>query len=346
MERVRTVTYPIAGRIQHGEKQEKNRVKELGYFIAKSQNSDMNFLMKRFKEKYPKQTKIKIRFFDENPLSIRYARYNQSGVVCYCMEENNLGKQKTKNGWKSIECKESCEYKVTNGTGKPICNREGTLKFLIPDVTTDRIFIMKIKGQTSINQLNDYLRLQKMQGKSVIGDYIITLNEKEQMNKEGKIFNNCILDIYKVEDFNSNNNIPQNKEEQISKKIIEQEDSKKENISFRKKEETKRNKNTQSKQQNVIEKMPDNEFEKCYTLISTKKEMINNKNVTTEYLVGNFVNVKDEEIDVIIPHQYAQELEECDLGTTVKLDLSKTSNNRVFTKTLEYVVRIKKDVAA
>lgn len=74
--------------------------------------------------------------------------------------------------------------------------------------------------------------------------------------------------------------------------------------------------------------------------------MINNKNVTTEYLVGNFVNVKDEEIDVIIPHQYAQELEECDLGTTVKLDLSKTSNNRVFTKTLEYVVRIKKDVAA
>ena len=48
----KTRMIPIAGKIQHGEKQ-KNKVVELKRFIAKSQNDAMKFLADRFNEKYP-----------------------------------------------------------------------------------------------------------------------------------------------------------------------------------------------------------------------------------------------------------------------------------------------------
>ena len=51
MEQVTRMNLPIVGRVQHGEKQivdNKTKVKELGYFIAKIRNDNMNFLLNRF----------------------------------------------------------------------------------------------------------------------------------------------------------------------------------------------------------------------------------------------------------------------------------------------------------
>lgn len=342
MEQTRTINLPIAGKLQHGEKLEGKGPKELGYFIVKTQNSEMNFLMNRFKERYPKETKVNIRFFDENPLTIRNVRYNQGGAACYCLENSKTGKEKTKKGWQNIECKEDCEYRLLDGPGKPACNREGTLKFIIPEVTTDRIFLMKIKGQTSIDRIRDYIALQKMQQKSIIGDYTLSLHQEEQINREGKKFNNYILDIYKEDEVVSNN-ISQ-EVNKIDEKSNKTEVKKKESKTTKKsstKVETK-NEEKLEKGDKEADKVSEEELKNYFSLINTKREIISGK----EYVVGIFGNTKDELVDIIVHPDYAEEIEECNLGTTVKLDVQKTKTNRNFTKTVEFITKLKKNNVA
>jgi hypothetical protein len=62
------------GESNTGEQQisnQRRKVVELGYFIAKIKNDNMQFLLNRFNEKYHQENKINVRFFDENPLSVR-----------------------------------------------------------------------------------------------------------------------------------------------------------------------------------------------------------------------------------------------------------------------------------
>ena len=183
---------------------------ELGYFIAKIENTYMQTYLQKFDKLFKGKQSIDIEFFDENPLSIKYVRYNQSGAVCQCIEDSNQAKQKTKNGWQPIACDiYNCQYRQKNEQGKCACNRLGWLKFLIPSVSTDRIFLMKITGQTSINKLDDYITLQKAMGNSVKGRYTLFLQPKEQVNSLGQTFNNYVLDILKTEDFISEKQTPQ-----------------------------------------------------------------------------------------------------------------------------------------
>lgn len=200
MEQTRCVNLPIVGRIQHGEKIEGKGATELGYFIAKVQDVYMQTYLEKFDKLYKGKKSIDIELFNEEPLSVKYARYNQSGEVCYCMANTNIGNQKTRNGWKPIECNPSCQYKQKNELGKSACNRIGWFKFLIPSICKDRIFLMRITGQTSINRLEDYFNLQKMQGNSIRGKYTLFLKQEEQSNSLGQTFNNYVLDIFKKED--------------------------------------------------------------------------------------------------------------------------------------------------
>ena len=128
-----------------------------GYFIAKVKDNNLSFLLKRFNEKYPQKSNLHIKFFDETPLTIRRIRYNQNGPICYCMQDTNIGRQKSSNIWKEITCSEDCEYRTRAKDGsKPLCNLEATLKFILPEISTDRVWLMKITGYTSIKRLNGY----------------------------------------------------------------------------------------------------------------------------------------------------------------------------------------------
>lgn len=338
----------------------------------------MQFLLNRFNEKYHQENKINVRFFDENPLSVRRTRYNQGGAVCYCMEEQEQGKQKVSNVWKTVNCSEDCKYRMSSdGTSKPMCNLEGNLKFLLPEISSDRIWIMKITGQTSIQRLKAYINLQKQLGNSLIGDYTIFLKKEEQTNKSGKTFNNYILDIMKKEDFISNNTIPQNqtkpkelstkssqnvnntttktnenvdkKEENTTKvnekplkevKTVEKKATKK--VDKDKKQETAIQEENKQKQEDKESK---NEFENYYILVETSTKTLMKAGKPTEYLIGNFVDIKDKTIDVVIPPQFADELLQCDIGTTVILDLA-TVGDKTFTNSIEYVQKCLKNVAA
>ena len=72
----------------------------------------------------------------------------------------------------------------------------------MPKICTDRIWLMKITGQTSINRLHDYFELQRMQGKSIKGHYNLFLKQEEISDFTGKTYNHYILDIV-----SKNNNV-------------------------------------------------------------------------------------------------------------------------------------------
>lgn len=361
MEQLNNMNLPIVGRIQHGEQQitnQKKKVVELGYFIAKIKNDNMQFLLNRFNEKYNHEKQLTIRFFDEKPLSIRHIRYNQSGAICYCMENCNQGKQRVSNIWKPVDCNENCTYRISaDGTSKPMCNLEGTLKFLLPEISTDRIWIMKITGQTSIQRLKAYIALQRQQGNSIVGDYILFLKQEQQTNKMGKTFNNYVLDIVKKEDFISKNNIQSNEEQffqnntqtinisenkssvgTIAKNSIKADASKNENV----KKASKTQIDSSSNQENANS---NNEFENYYILVETSTKTLMKSGKPTNYLVGNFVDMNDKIIEAIIPPKFADELLECDVGTTVILDLANAGNN-IFINNIKYVQKCQKNVAA
>ena len=373
MEQVRKMNLPIVGRVQHGEQQisnQKRRVVELGYFIAKIKNDNMQFLLNRFNETYNKETKINIRFFDEEPLSVRRIRYNQGGAVCYCMENQAQGKQKVSNVWQPIDCNENCKYRLSSdGKSKPMCNIEGTLKFLLPEISTDRIWLMKITGYTSIKRLQTYIDLQKQIGNSVIGDYTLFLKQEEQTNKLGKTFNNYILDIIKKEDFISNNSIPENqtKPKQLSTNTAQNvnntaKDSKeneptqqtaevKQEVSEKPSKETKtaekkttKKTTTNAKKENEVTSLEE-KYKGHYFLYETTTKTILKDGKPTEYLIAKFVDVKDKVIDVVIPPQYSDEILECEMGTEVILDLAKAGDN-TFTKSIVYERKLLKNVAA
>lgn len=377
MEQVTRTNLPIVGRIQHGEQQlvnHKKRVAELGYFIAKTKNSNMDFLLNRFEEKYHKKSYLTIQFFDENPLTIRKIRYNQGGAVCYCMAGTSKGKQKISNKWQDIECRSDCKYCIKQeGASKAICNYEGTLKFMIPEISQDRIWIMKITGQQSISNLEAYINFQKYLGNSIKGNYTIFLNQIEQTNSEGKKFNNYVIDIVKAENFNSNNNLisknntdkestqeankqnnsnsikMQEKSEDNSKQLInskEQLDNKSsldnnidDNASINGMETT-----TQQKQPKNTENKIKNYKEHCF-LFDTEYKNFKKDGKDVEYLIAKVTNIDDKIIDVVVKPEFREELEKCDVGTELIIDLEEFNEN-IVSKNIEFVQKIPKKVAA
>lgn len=384
MEQVTRTNLPIVGRIQHGEQQfinQRKRVTELGYFIAKTKNSNMNFLLNRFDEKYPKQTFLNVTFFNEDPLTIRRIRYNQGGAVCYCMSGTTKGKQKVSNKWQDIECSSNCKYCIKQeGANKPACNYEGTLKFMLPEISEDRIWIMKVTGQQSISNLEEYIGFQKYLGNSLKGTYTIFLNQIEQTNAEGKKFNNFVIDIVKTEDFNSNNNsISQNdtKNSIISTKntnnventIPSQSQTQTEtekNTKKRTKTSKQTKKSTKTNDTNAVSSMetekvdsnleqpqitnepnqnaPQTYKEHCF-LYDTEYKNFKKAGKDTEYLIAKVTDENDKTTDVVVKPEFREKMEKCDIGTELILELQKFGEN-IISKNIDFVRPILKKVAA
>lgn len=380
MEQVTRTNLPLAGRIQHGEQQiinHKKKVKELGYFIAKSKNDNMNFLLNRFYEKHQKQNFLNIQFFDETPLTIKKIRYNQSGAVCYCMTGTSKGKQKISNKWQDIECNSNCKYCIKQeGSSKPACNYEGTLKFLLPDISTDRIWIMKITGQQSISNLEEYINFQKYLGNPLIGTYTIFLNQIEQTNSEGKKFNNIVLDIVKAEDFNSNNvsfSQINTKNSSLSTDNVQTVDNSNQNqdkTQFENnatKETSKTNKNSKNNTQKATQadntnavtnsetttenlqseqsKITDGTYkEHCFLYDKEYKTFKKNGN-ETKYLIAKVTDINDKLTNVVISPEFRTEIEDCDIGTELIIEFKNFKGN-IISKNIEILRKIPKKIVA
>lgn len=344
----------------------------------------MKSYLQKFNEQYKGKTSIEIEFFNEEPLTMKYARYNQSGEACSCMVGSNQANHKTKNGWQQVQCDTyNCEHRKKNEYGKSACNRIGWLKFIIPSICKDRIFLMRITGQTSLNRLDGYFNLQKAQGYSIKGKYILFLKQEEQSNSLGKTFNNYVLDILKNEDFNSEKSIPkpiekndQNmnnqvvnntfsskvnefKEEKnisnndIVKNVTENESNKTVAKNVSSKENSKKSTNSKSKKtlKTPIEEQQVTEKEEK---ITEKEDELKNcyallstfyENISDkQYLIGEFADMKDNICNIVVRPEDAIELAKCDLGTFVRLDVSEIKG-RKFAMKLEFIEKTLKKVA-
>lgn len=195
----------------------KTRVKDYGYFIAKIQESNMQQYLNKFDELIKGKTTLDIQLLEKDTFSIKRVRYNQGGATCYCMNGEDTGRIKEKNLWKPTPCNSSCSYLQKDANGKTACNRIAWLKFFIPEISMDRIWLMKITGQQSIDNIDAYLQLQQSQGNSLNNLFTLFLTRKEQTNFLGKTFNNYVLDIVKKADFISEPQIPQT--DQIQKDL-------------------------------------------------------------------------------------------------------------------------------
>lgn len=390
MEQTRNTNLPVIGMVQHGiQIQNPNgtkRAKELGHFIAKIQDNYMQKFLQKFDELYTGKDYIEIEFVNDNPLTKKFVRYNQGGEVCHCLEGNSTGSQKTKDGWKPIKCEtDKCQYRQKNEKGKTVCNRIAWLKFFIPSISKDRIWLMKITGQTSINRIDAYINIQKVQGNSLDNRYILFLKQEEQTSKStGQTFNNYVLDILKKEDFLLDQTTPKisentqelstKNEQNVNNNVVNQElavstnndnstvtsvENIKPKETTTKKSTATTKKQTKSKTKNEEEKAPkeikteesknensDDKFKNCYALLNTFTEtLVDNQGNKKEYLVGEFADMKDKISNIVIRPEDSAELAECDLGTFVRLDVSERKG-RKFAMKLEYIEKTLKKVAA
>lgn len=363
MEQTRSFNLPIAGRIQHGEKQmngKKQKVVDYGYFIAKVKDETLSFLQNRFNEKYPQSRMLHIKFFTEDPLSIRSARYNQSGLVCYCNYNQNEGKQKVEGKWTPVDCSSECQHRIAEEGKRPACSYEGNLKFLLPDISQDRIWTMKITGYTSIFRLKAYIEFQKYLGNSIIGDYYLFLKKETQTNKSGKTFENFILDIIQKEEFDSSNFIE--KREQVSTTVSNNVDisvkkSEQNEIISTKSVQTLNNKSNADEKNisnskssvtgsnTTLQNTVEDPFKNYYILVESYEKELQKDGKPTKYLFATFVDQHDKTIDAVIAPQFIEELSHCDTGTTVILDLKKAGNS-IIANDIKFVQKCLKNVAA
>ena len=375
MEKTRLVNLPIIGMIQHGkiEKTPKGtkRVIELNHFVAKVTDEHMIYFLKKFNEIYENKSSIDIEIFDENPLTTKYTRYNQSGIACSCPTASNKAYQKTKNGWQEIECSGDCIHRQRNEQGKCNCNRIGWFKFFMPKICTDRIWLMKITGQTSINRLQDYFILQQMQGKSIKGHYNLFLKQEEVSDFTGKTYNHYILDIVKKSDntfFNvssinelnselstekdkavdnntQNVDISENQNKENKTKTNTTKKTEKTSIETTNKCEKTTSKKTDVANKNIEEKtkvQQEDTTDNCYVLMRTYKQDIIQKNGEKKsYVMGEFYDMEDKQINVAIKPEDAEELQKCDMGTVTKMELQAIGNVH-FALKLEYVQNLQK----
>lgn len=390
MEQTRNTNLPVIGMVQHGiQIQNPNgtkRAKELGHFIAKIQDNYMQKFLQKFDELYTGKKYLEIEFVNDNPLTKKFVRYNQGGEVCHCLEGNSTGSQKTKDGWKPIECNtEQCQYRQKNENGKTACNRIAWLKFFIPSISKDRIWLMKITGQTSINRIDAYINIQKAQGNSLDNRYILFLKQEEQTSKStGQTFNNYVLDILKKEDFLLEQTTPKTSEntqelstkneQNVNNNVVNQElavttnnntptvipvENIKPKETTTKKSTATTKKQTKSKTKKEEEKAPkeikteesknenaEDNLKNCYGLLKTFTETLTNKKgEQKEYLIGEFVDMKDNISNIVIRPEDSTELAECDLGTFVRLEVNEIGG-RKFAMKLEFIEKTLKKVAA
>lgn len=383
MDKQRYVRLPLAGKIQHGIKNEKGIPKELGYFIAKTPDENMNLLVEKFNKIYgDKPIKLKIRFFSEEPFSVRKARYNQGGLACYCMQAEEKAKEKVKNLWKEKECSDTCEYAVSKDNKAPLCIEEGTLKFLIPEVTRDRVWYLKVTGITVIHKILNYIKAQKVLENSMIGDFYLYLTkEKHIRQSDGKMFNNYTLDILKIEDefvevqetLNQEKNVTEREQnikntpsnnKQTNKKESEDLAKEEKNVSNKQIKENKISQVTkkQTQKTNKIERKPNDidvdktskietakegeyDFNSCYYYMSLEPTIVDVAGKKKEYTLANFRDMDDKEISAIVRNEVADELKECDIGTVMILEIEEKINRNWITN-CKYVQKCIKEIAA
>lgn len=174
-------------------------LKSCGYFITRVQEDAMKHLSHKFNKLYDKKQEVTIYLFSEQAYSLKKVKRNQSGVSCYCLSDSEKAKERVNKQWTEKECLETCEFRQAKGNQKPMCQDELTLKFLIPNVSKDRVWIFQTRSYHTINNIRSYINLQRQLGNKIQGYYKLFLFQKDT-EKDGHKFRNYVADIIRQEE--------------------------------------------------------------------------------------------------------------------------------------------------
>ena len=298
----------------------------------------MQGYLQKFDQMYKGKTSIEIEFITEEPFSAKYSRSNQSGQVCYCMFRDDEANQKIQNGWQKIKCLgQECQYRQKKQVGPPDCRKVGWLKFLIPDIATDRIWLMKVTSGQAVDALDQYFSLQKEQGQSVKGKYILFLKQVSN-SKDGKTFNNYIIDIIKKEDFISNTTTPQKEEisqkqstanEQIVNNNVE--NNTKKTTEIQKEQAKKKTTRKNAKKVTKIEISENPNIDKCYYFTNHHTETFMKDGKPKEYFIGEFYDMTDKPVNFIVKPELIDGILECGIGSVFETEIQNFKDKKILT---------------
>ena len=382
MEGTNIYTLPMIGKVLRGSKDGK-KLNEFNYFVAKTKVEQMQSYINKFDELYKGKNTIEIQFVDDRPFTVKNARYNQSGLVCSSYKNSNIARENSKEGVREIPCNKDCKYLVQDGKGKCACNPKGWLKFLIPKISMERIWLMEVRSRYSITNLESYFEFQKRLGNSIEGLHTLFLKPQDIPDPSGNIFKHYVLDIIKSENFIpssksenleslstiNNQNVEKplnNKSEQTPNDKTQIQETK--NTSNEVVESKKVSKNTNTKQKStktlkekqktstktdkeVLEEKTEQKesinLDNCYMLISTfNKKLKLPSGQEKDYLIGEFYDMQDKRYEIAIKPKDAEELIKCDNGTAVNLEIKKVENIN-FALSIKYIEKcLKNKVAA
>ena len=348
--------FPIAGCLKHGI-QENNRPRELGYFIAKIQENAMQHLQQKFNQLYNEQKEVIIYFFSEDAYTIKKVKRNQSGTSCYCLNNSTKAKEKVNKKWIEKECLKECEFRQSKNNQKPMCQDEITLRFLIPNISKDRVWIFQSRSYHTINNIKSYIELQKLLGNSIQGYYKLFLSQKVS-EKDGNKFTNYVVDIVKIEESdlkpqtnnvetpvsNTITSIPQEKtkETKTQAKTNTTEKTKTKPKNNTKTQTTIQSKQKNTKQEDTIVPTEEN-INKYYILLDTGTVELTKKGQKVKYTTGKFVNNDNRELEILFTPNFADEIAQCNLGSQFLLDTQKIGG-RIYATTCQTIQKQLKEV--
>lgn len=257
--------------------------------------------------------------------------------------------KKRKNGWKRVKCLGSkCQYRQKKEVGPPDCRKVGWLKFLLPKIATDRIWLMKITSQQAIDALDDYFKLQREQENQIKGKYILFLKQVEN-SKDGKTFNNYIVDILKKEDFISITNSPQKEENSQEKSTANEQivNNDVENITQKTNETSKEEPKKKSTRKNAkkvtkIEVSENPNIDKCYYFTNHHTEKFKKDGKLKEYFIGEFYDMTDKPVNFIVKPELIDEILECGIGSVFETEIQEFNNKKILTS-FKFVQNNEKD---
>ncbi len=246
--------------------------------------------------------------------------------------------KKHKSGWKRIKCLGSnCQYRQKKQVGSPDCKKVGWLKFLIPKIANDRLWLMKITSQQAVDTLYKYFSLQKEQGQSVKGSYILFLKQVEN-SKDGKTFNNYIIDIIKKEDFISNTTNPQNEENSIKQSTVNKqivnnnvENNTKKISETPKKEPKKRVAKNSVQKITKIEVSENPNINRCYYFTNHHTEKFMKGGKPKEYFIGEFYDMTDNPANFIVKPDLIDQILECGIGSVLETEIQEFNDKKILT---------------
>ena len=334
--------YPIAGSLRIGEKNEKNIPQRLNYFTVHEDSHTIPNVVEQFKSKYDKPTELIIKFLTDDPFETSYLRYGKSGLLCKGNGESAICKGEKE--WTECACSKECEHRGVD------CKLTGRLYFIIKGLNIGGFWRLQTHGSNTIDQILMTLNFLKCMGVDIKQKEFRLATEEKTSIVNGKVNKYTTVNLKMIESSESKTNvekeqtIPEENKTENTNQIQETNETKTKEVKLKEtkaKKEKKEDKKEEKIQEhtNIITKPenneikqvketsnPEDEFEKCLTLVEIKDLTKGEKKAK----LAKFCTMNDELIDVLIHPSIEAEVAKWQIASVIlPTDLYEQNNYKI-----------------